>query len=274
MKGQNKNVKYGMRPLSFIRVSHNGSMMKRISKAICFHEAGHAVMDWYTGHAFHEVRVFIENGCLNGVVTGGGVNFSSYNQEGYYTNLQNIAHLGNDFIEGALISAGISMTTHLAGPIAEARYSHTSFGGLFLYDLWSSCFNTDGKKVESIAAAFSISGKDKRDLIDAAVRKTRKIFGEPGVWDAVCAVADALQKKNTLDFDEVCEAIKERTGMERGSVWDWYHNRPDIRIPRPTSLPPAHLWPEVKQVGTGEFEKQWTEMTGTFVGTSSIEGDK
>ena len=78
------------------------------------------------------------------------------------------------------------------------------------YDYMSAC---------SLADDYCRTKEERKSMMDRLEKQTRKIFREPRVWDAVEALATALQEKRSIEWEEAVDIISMHTG-ERDRPFD------------------------------------------------------
>jgi hypothetical protein len=202
----------------------------QIPRGIAIHEAGHAVSRWYTGTYFDLVVVrspreqqegpFIDDSGKS--YDGGGFVLASRRYRSRYLlsgkTVRAIDMKPNSVIDPSdkneilrpareRVQCEIEIMHDFAGPIAHAKYAHKSmiymmFHGGY-YDYMNAC---------SLVDDYCRIKEERKSMMDRLEKQTRNIFRKPGVWNAVEALATALQEKRYIEWEEAVDIISMHTG--------------------------------------------------------------
>jgi hypothetical protein len=175
---------------------------------LAVHEAGHAMAQWYSGIPFKRVLVRrradwdtpVTGGRMNGLAFQGTIEGHSIFQAVPGVVVRESA---DDFAT-MYRAAEIEILHVLAGPIAEAKKTHRAlylFGG-----------SQDVNHATEIARA--IPDRFESDMLKKGIERAKTLFRDTDIWKATLAVADALQDRLSLEWHQVCEIVKEETGLE------------------------------------------------------------
>jgi hypothetical protein len=90
----------------------------------------------------------------------------------------------------------------LAGPFAEARYSHSSLAGRLL-----STGNIDFKNLSLIIETGIIEENEQEAILVECTGRARWIVRNPGNWKAIMVLADELLQRRTIEAPAVMDII-------------------------------------------------------------------
>ena len=203
---------------------------------VAVHEAGHAVAGWSTGTRFRFVHLRTQEEVLAGpylddrgreVDCIGGVEGSDrYHPLSLLYSDPSLRlddmEVGNCSAEDLLAlkttwraNAEIDIIISMAGPVAEARYRH--------FSLTATYFLGGAGDIEKIRPRLDYLTRTEAERTRLEVdleARTRRMFREPSVWDAVLAVADELRARRKLEWNDVLKIVRRVTGQDK-RPYDW-----------------------------------------------------
>ncbi len=214
----------------------------KISKALAYHEAGHAVAMWYVGHIFYEIIVRTDEEYEKGPYVDqlGRERWviGTVEASGIYiftgVHIDDVRFINMSMEDIALqknrkkFNMEVELITQLAGPIAEAKYRHCGLDKVYYSSADErkiierinkeqnrnlSCPGaTDYDNALLMASEFSYCEEDISDFILVATKRVRAIFKKPGIWPAVEALAKELEMKKKIDGERAEEIIQRISG--------------------------------------------------------------
>lgn len=169
---------------------------KKITRAVAIHEAGHVVAYFEFGAQFEYVEVFpfVAGQKIRGCVVGG-------------TQAPPKVREGLAFLTWHQRTVFPDIVISYAGPVAQARQCHQSLASLLLSgEIRSledhSSSSSDGDNIFWAIEVLSLTGLDREMLWAEAENEAKRLLRRPEVWAAANRIADALQERHHLDYEE------------------------------------------------------------------------
>lgn len=180
----------------------------KIPRYLAIHEAGHAVVCWYTGTRFDAIAVRAAKEIEQG---------PHIDRRGRTCRVRGLVEVTARFTPEfgvtprfetvQRINAQIDILIAYAGPLAEARYRRSAAWMIFLLG-----GDSDNEQAEARIQCFTYTEDEAEAMRLHLEKMTRAIFRESRIWEAVHRLATALQKRCFLEWEEALSIIQQETG--------------------------------------------------------------
>lgn len=180
------------------------------SKAVAFHEAGHAVAAWYAGEPVYAIQVSPKDDpvftdrdgrarAVRGLVESSGI--LGFTCVPFETLLETLPAetLPAEHASTLLHTVAVAMMILEAGPIAEARVSRRSLAEVAL--------SSGAADYEQIKCARGWLPDSARSAARAASTAGARVLVRRG-WPAIERLASALMERGGLDGEEAIEIVE------------------------------------------------------------------
>lgn len=185
------------------------------SRTTAYHEAGHVVASWLTGHLVHQVQIGPYRGTLinrhgQPVVCAGLMDGSlrvampAIIKATLASDPRAKANIIRRAVDNVFVSG--------AGPAAEARFSRRGWQGTVLAQVWAP----DGDYADAVASLEPlVTDPDKRSRMVLGIWEiSRRFVARPTVWKAITALAEDLRANGKMYCDQI-EACLLVQGLSR-----------------------------------------------------------
>jgi len=163
--------------------------------ANAYHEAGHALVDWYLGRGLRKKGVTIVPNKKKG--TAGACHSKLVIRKEY--GCFNPSHINQ-------MRAEIAVMGLMAGEIAQRRHNPRS--------VQSYQASGDRRQMDNLLTVFTYNQKEITAWITLLEIRTQNLFDNANIWRAVKALAVALMEKHTINGEEA-------TGILSAGFREW-----------------------------------------------------
>jgi len=181
------------------------STQLRITKATCYHEAGHAAVAWWFDSEFHDTQLFINPNRRVGIVGG----FRSSMSDECLLGL--LPQCAERDLPALIRVIETVMLRILGGPVAELRFWGTDPKRIFRAGVirFSDEYRdpgSDSSRLRNFLRA--LTGKDDKPHQLRLQQECNAIISEPRTWGAISLIAEHLLRCHSMSGADAEEAFR------------------------------------------------------------------